>query len=184
MLKDSDLCHILQSEDFLLPTFPLPRTFLSERNSLDSVDWPPTGSSLLPEGENAPKDDNIFLTSPVSDVLPRPLLIDMIAYTCLRRPRKPGMNQIFAVERCCRRSRNWMNLKFWKGIRHLTATVGLLAQMSPRQWLIPSFQDPRYPTTITSFGVCPNETAPPVHRQFGFYPPLDFDRFDVKLTFP
>jgi hypothetical protein len=79
-LKSLDLCRLPPplSEVFPLPPFHLPRTFLSERNSLGSVDWPPIGSSLLPEDGNAPQDDNIGLT--VSDVPPRFAYIDLITY--------------------------------------------------------------------------------------------------------
>ena len=51
----------------------------------------------------------------------------------------------------------------------------------------PTFQDPWYPTTIASLGVCPNEAALPMHRQFGPYPPLSCQHFplvNVLLTFP
>jgi hypothetical protein len=79
---------------------------------------------------------------------------------------KPGMSRFFCVGRhYCRRSRNWMTLKFWRDIHHLSVTVSLLAQKSPGQSLIPPFQDSWYPTTIASLGVCPNETTPPMHRQ-------------------
>jgi hypothetical protein len=117
--EEPRLCHLLsppRSEDFSLPPFILPRTFLSERNSLGSVDWPPIGSSLLPEDENARQDDNINLRSPVSDVPPRLLLIDLITH--LRRPRRTGMTRSICVGRdYCLRSKNWMKLKFWKFIR-------------------------------------------------------------------
>ncbi len=79
-LKNLDLCHLPSplSEVFSLPSFHLPRTFLSERNSLGSVDWPPIGPSLLPEDGNAPQDDNIGVT--VSDVPPKSAYIDLITY--------------------------------------------------------------------------------------------------------
>ena len=129
MLKKPDSFHLLpppQSEDFSLPPFPLPRTFMSERNSLGSVDWPPIGSSLLPKDGDSQKDDNTSLRSPVSDVPPRSIR-SVITY--LRSPRVTGMTRFFSVRRhYCRRSRNWMNLTFWRDIHHLTVTVGLLAQ--------------------------------------------------------
>jgi hypothetical protein len=172
-----------QSEDFSLPPFILPGSFLSEGNSFGSVDWPPIGSSLLPEHGNARQDGNTSLRSPVSDVPPRPPLIDLITY---ERPRRTGMTRSFCVGRhCCRRSRNWMNLKFWREIHHLTVTACFLAQKSPRQSLIPPFRDAWYPTTIAGFGVCPNEAAPPMHRQSGHYPPLGRQQFplvNVKST--
>jgi hypothetical protein len=43
----------LPSEDFSLPAFLFPRAFLSERNRLGLMDWPPIGSSLLPTDRNA-----------------------------------------------------------------------------------------------------------------------------------
>jgi hypothetical protein len=58
-----------RSEDFSLPPFRLPRTFLLEGNSLGSVDWPPIESSPLSEHGNARQDDN-SLRSLVSDVPP------------------------------------------------------------------------------------------------------------------
>jgi hypothetical protein len=59
-LKHPDLYRLLPSplsEDFSLSPFLLPRTFLSERNSLGSMDWPPIGSSLLPADGNARHDE-------------------------------------------------------------------------------------------------------------------------------
>jgi hypothetical protein len=94
-----------------------------------------------------------------------------------------GMSRFFCVgKHHCRRSR-----KFWKDIHHLTVTVSLLAQKSPRQSLIPPFQDSWYPTTIAILGICSNETAPPMHRRFGLHPPLSCQHFlqmNAKLTFP
>jgi hypothetical protein len=50
------------SEKFPLPPFLLPRrSFLSERDSFGSMDWPPIGSSLLPTEGNARRDKNKVL---------------------------------------------------------------------------------------------------------------------------
>ena len=39
------------------PPSVLPQTFSSERNGVGSVDWPPAGSTLFPEGEKVGQDD-------------------------------------------------------------------------------------------------------------------------------
>jgi len=60
--KYPDLSRLLPStlsEDFSLPPFFLPRTFLSERNGLGSMGWPPIGSSLLPPDGNARQDEPV-----------------------------------------------------------------------------------------------------------------------------
>jgi hypothetical protein len=135
---------------------------LSERNSLGSVDWPPIGSSHLlkqPEksGERCPSQTSIDRSS--------------------HSPRKTEGNENDSILLCRKaplsqiNSRNWMNLKFWRDIHHLTVTVSLFAQKSPRQSLISPFQDPWCPTSIASFVVCPNETTPSMHHQFGLHPP-------------
>jgi hypothetical protein len=80
-----------------------------------------------------------------------------------------------------------MNLEFWRDIRHLTMTVGLRVQKSPRHSLIPPFQVPWYLAMIAGLGVCPNETIPLMHRQFGLHPPLSCQHFPLatfKLTLP
>ena len=77
------MCYLLpppQLEDFSPPPFILSWTFSPERNVLGSVDWLPIGSSLLPEDGDARQDDNTSLRSPLSDVPPRRLLIDLIIY--------------------------------------------------------------------------------------------------------
>jgi hypothetical protein len=50
------------------------------------VDWPPIGSSLLPEYEygNTRQDDNTSLRSPVSDVPPRQTFIDRSDYLAIK----------------------------------------------------------------------------------------------------
>ena len=66
-LKPSDLYRLqpsLLSETFSLPPFippPVPRSFLLEGGSFGSMDWPPIGSSLLPEEGNVRKDEDKVL---------------------------------------------------------------------------------------------------------------------------
>ena len=50
------------------PLFNSTRIFLSERNSVGSVDWPPIETALLPEGGNSGKDNDIG--GQVSSVFP------------------------------------------------------------------------------------------------------------------
>jgi hypothetical protein len=47
------------SEAFPLLPFILPHSFSSERHGIGSVDWPPTGSTLVPEGGNVGQGDGI-----------------------------------------------------------------------------------------------------------------------------
>src|SRR5579863_2090304 len=58
----------LLSEPFSPPPSILPRTLSSERNGVGSVDWPPTGSSLVPEGGNVGQHDGVSVQ--VSNVTP------------------------------------------------------------------------------------------------------------------
>jgi hypothetical protein len=59
----------LASEPFSAPPFVVPETFLSERSSVGSVDWPPIESTPFRVRRNVRRDDGTGVQ--VSDVPPR-----------------------------------------------------------------------------------------------------------------
>ena len=59
----------MASEPFSPPPFVVPGTFLSERNSIGSVDWPPIESTPFRVRRNVRRDDGTGVQ--VSDVPPR-----------------------------------------------------------------------------------------------------------------
>jgi hypothetical protein len=78
----------LLSEPFAHPPPALSHTFLSERNGVRSVDWPPTGSMLVQEGGNVGKYDGIGIQ--VSNVTPAYMWINCL----LEKTKKHGVNCI------------------------------------------------------------------------------------------
>jgi hypothetical protein len=134
----------LLSETLSLLPSALPQTFSSRRNGVGSVDWPPTGSALVPEGGNAEHDDGIGVQ--VSNIA----LAYMWAGDLLKGPKEHGVNDVvLSRKRLLSPVRELEEISPDHSLAEaLDKRKPVNGSSSPRRTLIIVPQDPQCPTII------------------------------------